>query len=68
MPAVKPFPTTVKVQCRSEEPFNATIRFAYIPGKGLTPFIDCPHCGREYYLKDDGNWESDRPLVFLMGG
>lgn len=65
MPAVKPFPTTVKVQCRNEEPFLAVIKFQYVPHKGLVPYIDCPHCCRGYYLDEGGEWLSDRPLVIL---
>lgn len=59
------WPTQIKVQCRNEESFEATIRFQYIPRRGLTPVIDCPHCGRGYYLTVDGEWTSDRPLVIL---
>lgn len=61
--------TTVKVQCRNEPPFEATIRFHPIPRRGsssiIDPIIDCPHCGRSYALASDGEWLSDRPLVIL---
>jgi len=59
------WPTKVKVQCRNEAPFEAVIKFQHIPHKGLTPYIDCPHCGRSYYLDVDGEWTADRPLKIL---
>ena len=59
------WPTKVKVQCRSEEPFEAVIKFQPIPNRGLVPYIDCPHCCRGYYLEPDGQWVADRPLKIL---
>ena len=59
------WPTKVKVQCRSEELFEAVIKFQSNPNQGLTPHIDCPHCARGYYLEPSGEWVSDRPLVIL---
>ena len=59
------WPTKVRVQCRSEEPFEATIKFQHIPQVGLVPYIDCPHCGKAYYLSPSGEWKADRPLVVL---
>ena len=61
------WPTTIKVQCRNEPPFLAVIRFQNIPRKGLTPYINCHHCARGYYLEPSGEWISDRPLVILKG-
>jgi len=43
------FRTNQWVQCRNEKPFLATIDFAY-PSVGIFERIDCPHCGRGYYL------------------
>lgn len=59
------WPTKVKVQCRSEAAFEATIKFLSAPQKGLVPSINCPWCGRRYFLQDSGEWISDRPLVIL---
>lgn len=71
------WPTTVKVQCRNEPVFEATIRFRQpmrlvatfgvqdLPSGPLTPTITCPHCARDYYLRSDGTWMSDRPLKFI---
>lgn len=59
------WPTKVKVQCRNEEPFEAVIMFHPIPNRGLVPHINCPHCGRGYYLEPNGEWVSDRPLKIL---
>jgi len=59
------WPTEIEVQCRSEDPFKAKIRFHPIKGRGLVPKITCPHCGRDYFLQPDGEWLSDRALVIL---
>ena len=59
------WPTTVKVQCRNEDLFEAIIRFHPVPRIGLVPFINCPHCGREYSLGPTGEWTADRPLKIL---
>lgn len=60
--------TTVVCQCRNEPPFKAVVRFQHIPGRGLTAYINCPHCSRGYYLGNDGKWEADRPLKIIEGG
>jgi len=59
------WPTNIKVQCRNEPPFYAKIQFHPIPGKGLTPYINCVHCARGYFLEPSGEWIADRPLVIL---
>lgn len=58
------FDTVHWVQCRNEQPFRATIWFAGTP-TGIRARIDCPYCGRGYYLRPNGEWYADRPLVFL---
>lgn len=59
--------TDTQCQCRNETPFMAVIKFHPIPHKGLIPHIDCPNCGRAYYLEASGQWVSDRPLVIREG-
>jgi len=58
------WPTDVPVQCRNEPPFKAIIRFRVEAQGGLAPTITCPHCARDYRLRQDGTWQSDRPLRF----
>lgn len=38
-----------------------------LPGN-IDKLIDCPTCGRGYFLEPDGTWMSDRPLTFLGKG
>lgn len=59
------WPTKVQVQCRYEPVFEAKIRFHPIPKRGLVPYIDCPNCGRRYFLNEEGEWFSDRPLTII---
>ena len=61
------WPTTIKVRCRNEEPFEALIVMA--PGIKtpiIAVYINCPHCGRRYLLNmESGQWVSDRELTIL---
>ena len=63
------WPTTVKVQCRNEPVFEATISFRHVVTGGgdglLVPQITCPHCARDYVLQPHGFWFSDRPLKVI---
>ena len=61
------FVTDQWVQCRNEQPFQAYIRILSSRADSLydTPAIDCPTCGRRYLLAKQGDWVSDRPLIFL---
>lgn len=59
------WPTKIQVQCRQEPPFYARIMFHQVPKRGLVPVINCPHCARGYFLNEEGEWVSDRPLVIL---
>ena len=38
-----------------------------LPGS-IDKVINCPTCGRGYFLEPDGTWMSDRPLTFLGKG
>lgn len=60
------FQTNVLVRCRREPTFEAVIRFRRVIGSAQEAYIDCPTCAREYVLREDGTWFSDRQLEFVL--
>lgn len=57
------------VRCRNEPTFRARpspyIERVWQDEKRVRLAINCPACGRMYFLNEKGEWYSDRPLVIL---